>query len=524
MNDSIELIRKIHEGMDNTCYAAILANWDEIEIENLEVAEKLFDLYINGISVDVASKKLDIEKNYAQNLLCKYIDKYCSEKKDNGIYDKLYSSEQFYEAIKRLVRNNEKDCYFSLNSFYRLNKQTDDVRHINAFVLDFDFYKIAEYKNMKAAEFYKIIKSLLPLKPTGVVDSGRGLYVIYSFKHCSYHMTKLYESIMKLFFDQFEKYGMDPLAQLVTQVIRIPGTINSKSGREVTILEFNDTSYSIKDFSALLPWSMDEVKMYKKNNLKSSMKVTNKRKAPDLHALSKKRKRFKPIFEDFKTLIKLRNKSAKYSEEGYRVILIYLMRERACMMGYSIDESVKMALELNKLFNSPLSVKEVETQCKPAGKKRVYKIETIIKKLSMDITEQKKMTVLKKRWIKKAERAKQSRKNKLLNRTNAEIKRMDRRVKVLQLKIEKRMNNSEIARELNIDRGTVINDLKYINLNPSEFLVSLEDHLKELEEYSNTRQFDLGEKYFEQINRLEIIQMGYRLLEGLYRKKGADYG
>ena len=45
-------------------------------------------------------------------------------------------------------------------------------------------------------------------------------------------MTKLYESIMKFFFDQFDKYGMDPLAQLVTQVIRIPGQQSTQNQEE----------------------------------------------------------------------------------------------------------------------------------------------------------------------------------------------------------------------------------------------------------------------------------------------------
>ena len=89
-------------------------------------------------------------------------------------------------------------------------------------------------------------------------------------------MTKLYESIMKFFFDQAPEYGMDPLAQLVTQVIRIPGTINSKSGRTVSIIEMNDTDYKIQDFAHFLPWTVNEVKEYK--NLKVTKKYSTNRK------------------------------------------------------------------------------------------------------------------------------------------------------------------------------------------------------------------------------------------------------
>lgn len=518
MNDSLELIKKIHTGIDETCYASILANWSKMKIDGYEIAERLFDLVSSGVSEEAAAEICEIDHEEAKALLDEYGKKYCNITDNDLFYDRLFTKVDYFDACERVIKNKETDVYFSLNSFYRSKRLSKDVRHINAFVLDFDFYKIDKFKDKTPGEFYKVIKEKLPFNPTAVVDSGRGLYVIYSFKHCSYHMTKLYESIMKFFFDQFDKYGMDPLAQLVTQVIRIPGTINSKSGRTVSIIEMNDTDYKIQDFAHFLPWTVNEVKEYK------NLKVTKKYSKIIKKKITKKKNHFKPYFEDFKKLIMIRNKSNNYCTEGYREQLLYLLQDKACQMGYSSSEAVDMALELNEFFNKPMTANEVKQQCKPSGDRRVRKIDTIITKLSINIEEQKQMKVLKKRWLKKSEYAKRKNKHPLLNRTKAQMKRLERKKNVLWLKVEEKLNNSAIARKLGIDRGTVIADLKYIKNNPSEFIKKLEVYLQELEEYSKKKVFTLKELYQDQLAMLEFLLSGYKLLEKIRRQESADYG
>lgn len=87
--------------------------------------------------------------------------------------------------------------------------------HLNAFALDFDYYKIDKYKGLSAQEMYeKYIKSKLSLGPTAVVDSGRGLYVIYTFKHSCKKVIALYQSIYKSFLKNFEKYGLKQIQYL----------------------------------------------------------------------------------------------------------------------------------------------------------------------------------------------------------------------------------------------------------------------------------------------------------------------
>ena len=64
------------------------------------------------------------------------------------MYDKLYSIDRFLNKAKRLIQEEAEETYFSLNSFWRKNKATNDVRHLNGFILDYDFYKKRSYKKL----------------------------------------------------------------------------------------------------------------------------------------------------------------------------------------------------------------------------------------------------------------------------------------------------------------------------------------------------------------------------------------
>ena len=72
---------------------------------------------------------------------------------------------------------------------------------------------------------------------------------------------------------KFEKYGMDPCALNTTQVIRLPGTINSRTGRIVQVLELNDTEYTLQQLAKQLPWSKEQVGVHKKEGKKKRKKV-----------------------------------------------------------------------------------------------------------------------------------------------------------------------------------------------------------------------------------------------------------
>ena len=123
---NLQFLRDVHNGADDSCYTAILRNWND---------EMVFSCYV----------------------------KYMNDG-EYKMYDKLYSIDRFLNKAKRLIKEEAEETYFSLNSFWRKNKATNDVRHLNGFILDYDFYKIRSYKKLSPIEMYEQhIKETLPI-------------------------------------------------------------------------------------------------------------------------------------------------------------------------------------------------------------------------------------------------------------------------------------------------------------------------------------------------------------------------
>lgn len=384
--------------------------------------------------------------------------------------EKLMNFDSFMNQITYDISTQASDVFFSINSFRHSKRKSDDVWHLNAFALDFDFYKIKDYRNLDPIEFYELIESELPFEPTAVISSGRGLYVIFCFEHASRACSNLYKAIYKNFLNKFAKYGLDSKAMNITQLIRVPYTINSKTNEFVDILKLNKNIYKLEDFAKLLPYKNKEYK--KVINSKNSNKKINLK-----NQKTHRRNFLNKLINDFKTLIKLRNESNNL--EGYRELLIFIIRKRCSWADLSIDDELAIANELNDLFEKPLTTKEVVNVCKPCGSTRAYNIETIINKLEITQEEMKKMKLLVNNSLRISNLISKKRTHKLLNKTQKEIDLRKRRLQVCALK-NKGLTNTNIAKELNINKSTVTRDLRYIKKHAYAFIKKLEENFEEL--------------------------------------------
>lgn len=393
-------------------------------------------------------------------------------------FDKMYYKDSFIEVVKKDIEEENEEVYFSINTFLN-DKQTTDIWHLNAFVLDFDFYKLEKYKGLTPNEMYQLhLKEQLDLEPTAVIDSGNGLYVIYAFKNTSKHCLKLYQNIYKKMFLKFEKYGMDRAAMNVTQVIRVPGTLNPKCNKVVTILEYNDTDYVIQDFSFYLKYSYQEVQEYKQSD-KYILRFKKEKKSytqDQINTIQLNRKsEAKKVVEDLLNLINIRNKNRYHI--GYRELLIYIVRERLNNAGLNEKEQEKIVLKVNAQFTLPLDEKEVLKTAVPRAKHKSHKIETIIEKLNINVAEQSKMKYLKTKKMKDREYHKKRNRDKLLSETRKQSKIRERRKKVVEL-YRKGYKQIQIAEELNLSKGTVSKDIKFYYEHKALYLINYEEYLR----------------------------------------------
>ena len=368
-----------------------------------------------------------------------------------NLSDRLFGQNEFFDALKEC--EGISDCYFSINSFYCEKRTTANIRHLNAFIIDYDYYKISDFKDISPENMYELIKPTLPVEPTAVIDSGRGLYCIFALDHCSYHMTELYRHVYKNLISNQIQFGADPKATLVTQVIRIPGSINSRSGKSVRVIEANENRYKLPDLAKmLLPFTQEESKKYNEKKRRSVVKKATSRSSFSLE-------------KDFKSLISMRNEAG--ISDGYREQLLYLYWEALLWSDYSEKAIQKRVLIMNDLFSCPLDQNQLLKQCKPTRKyEHRSSYQTIIRKLGITEDEMRKLIVLVSDRERKRRSAK-SRRRTVRGRTHKKEALKQRREGVL--KNLGKLKISEIADLFGVSKKTILRDLEYITQHLAQF-------------------------------------------------------
>lgn len=147
-------------------------------------------------------------------------------------------------------------CYVAMNTFYRESgldaqngREVRYIKRLNAFYVDIDCYKVGLSKNdVLAALEDDYIGSKIPV-PTFIIDSGRGLYLIWKLRDEDRKALPRWERVEQYLTDTLEELGADQACTDAARILRVPFSYNSKSESKVSILEFNDLTYSIYDIT-----------------------------------------------------------------------------------------------------------------------------------------------------------------------------------------------------------------------------------------------------------------------------------
>ena len=303
----------------------------------------------------------------------------------------------------------------------------------------------------------------------------------------------------------FKPYGADTKVKDHARVLRIPGTINSKTGRMARVILPGIFDDDIISYSESPPrFELREIAEYFWGDKKEASKYEPKKK-PKINNL----KSIKTLLTlnynralDLARLVELRG-----DLEGSREYILFLYRLHLLYANIKPQEALELTLELNSKLTSPLSDKEVigatksaETNAEVLNRLKsnyreeygslntylsnngayIYKTSTIIKDLKILIQEQKEMLVIIGSEVKKQrkdirnknyyennkEYIKEKYKNKLKeygkksrDEQNAEI-----RAKIKSLRA-KGFKNKEIAQELKLPIKTLEKHIKYLKNN-----------------------------------------------------------
>lgn len=270
----------------------------------------------------------------------------------------------------------EENVYISLNTFYSTFRRLEYLKELKAQFIDLDIYKTGFTKeqilmNLEKNHFNKSI----PM-PNMIIDSGRGLYLIWILNSVPSKALPLWKAVEEYLYSVLKPFGADRQALDPTRVLRVPGSINSKSKTKVEIIEQYDYIYDLREIQNNFLPELDESRPKKKGRPSKAIFIYRERSL------------YQARIQDIIKLCELR----KYDLRGQRELVLFLYRYYLCSFLEDTQKALKDVLELNSEFISPLRETEVIRATRSAervylnkDKQYRYKNKTLIELL--DITE-----------------------------------------------------------------------------------------------------------------------------------------
>ena len=369
-----------------------------------------------------------------------------------------------YAELKDLDMRDE-NIYITLNTFYKPCRRLENIKELNTLFIDLDYYKIGKTKDQVLMDLEKnYFNQSIPI-PNYVIDSGRGMYLIWIINAVPSKALPLWKAVQEYLYNQLKYFGADRQALDATRILRVPGSINSKSKTVVNILDEYEYIYDLREIqNGFLP----ELKPYEKKKGRPSK----------INYIYRERSLYYGRIQDIIKLCELR----EYDLKGHRELILFLYRYYLCSFTEDIEKALNDVLELNSMFRQALSEREVIRATRSAercyldkNKQYKYKNETLIELLEITEEEQKYMTIIiskeeyKRRdrvYHKKnydSEKAKKIYQEQLKaqGKLSEKEKISQRREKVLDL-LGEGLTQKEIYTLMKISKRTCINDVNFL--------------------------------------------------------------
>ncbi|HAT4253543.1 TPA: DNA-binding response regulator, partial [Clostridium perfringens] len=257
-------------------------------------------------------------------------------------------------------------------------------------------------------------------------------------------------------YNQLKCFGADRQALDATRILRVPGSINSKSKTVVNILDEYEYIYDLREIqNGFLP----ELKPYEKKKGRPSK----------INYIYRERSLYYGRIQDIIKLCELR----EYDLKGHRELILFLYRYYLCSFTEDIQKALEDALELNSMFRQALSEREVIRATRSAercyldkNKQYKYKNETLIELLEINEEEQRYMKIIiSKDEYKRRDRVYQRKKYqeqlKAQGKLSEKEKISQRREKIKDL-LREGLTQKKIYTLMKISKRTCINDVNFL--------------------------------------------------------------
>ena len=348
------------------------------------------------------------------------------------------------------------NIYITLNTFYKPCRRLECIKELNALFIDLDYYKTQFTKeqiimNLEENYFNKTIPAT-----NYILDSGRGLGLIWLINKVPSQALPLWKAIQEYLYHQLKEFGADRQALDATRILRVPGSINSKSKTVVSIIDEYDYIYDLREIQKeYLP----ELKPKEKK----------KGRPKKVNYVYRERSLYFARIQDITKLCELR----EYDLRGHREIILFLYRYYLCSFTEDVQKALEDVLELNSMFIYPLKEKEVIRATRSAekcyldnNKEYRYKNDTLIELLEITEDEEIQMsTIISKTEYKRRNNEYNKKKYKEKLKVEGKLSKKEevkvRREKIKDLLAEG-LSQKEIYNLLKISKRTCVNDVKFL--------------------------------------------------------------
>ena len=373
------------------------------------------------------------------------------------ICDKEYK--QWHYKYKDLIelKFDEDNVYITLNTFYKTYRRIECIKELNALFIDLDIYKTGFTKEQILINLNEnYFKQSMPI-PNFIIDSGRGLYLIWLIKKVPSMALPLWKAVEEYFYKTLKEFGADRQALDATRILRVPGSFNSKTHTEVKIIDNYDYLYELREIQSEYMPELSEKAPVRRGRPKK------------VKYIFRERSLYYARIMDIIKLCELR----EYDLKGHRELILFLYRYYLCYFTEDVEKALYDTLELNSMFKQPLAEKEVtratksaETVFKKENKDYKYKNETLINLLEISDEEQKEMiTIIDEEEYKRRKRLRNNKayenKLKAKGKLTEKEKISQRRIKIKDL-LDKGLKQKDICSQLDISKDTYLRDRKYL--------------------------------------------------------------
>ena len=344
---------------------------------------------------------------------------------------------------------NQENVYISINTFYSTFRRLEYLKELKAQFIDLDIYKTGFTKeqiimHLEADYFNKSIP-----RPNLIIDSGRGLYLIWLLNSVPSKALPLWKAVEEYLYSVLKPFGADRQALDPTRILRVPGSINSKSKTTVKVIEQYDYIYDLREIQNEYLPELEERKAKKKGRPSKTVFIHRERSL------------YYARIQDIIKLCELR----EYDLKGHRELILFLYRYYLCYFLEDTQKALEDVLELNREFIYPLSETEVIRATRSAEKVYLskdkdykYKNETLIELLLITELEETYMTTIisnkeSKRRKRKKKKKRYKEKLKLEGKMSKKEELEQLRAKIKSLR-EQGFKNKEIMQMLGITSTT----------------------------------------------------------------------